>query len=143
MSFLSQAGASTPRPHPLTKHYLRKAHLVSHRGAPHLQVPQKLGTVRLRLNSFILIDGQEQGLQAGCGVHGDLLKTRRGARTTLPGQVSSFRRAFFNFRPHPLASRSFRFRSSSGSPQALWETALNHGAGKREGWKEGAHGQRE
>lgn len=88
-------------------------------------MPQKLGGVRLRLNGFILTDGQEQGLQACGGVHPAPPQPHRGRTTTGPARASSFRRAFFDFRPHPLAPRCFRFRSRSGSPYALWGTALN------------------
>lgn len=61
--------APTQSPSPPLAGWLKGAPLALE--TPYLQVPQELGGVRLRLNGFVLTDAQEQGLQAGGGVHAE------------------------------------------------------------------------
>lgn len=118
LSFLNR-GHYTPAA-PRTKYYHREAHLVLPAGAPHLQVPQELGSVRLRLNGLILTDGQEQRLQAGSGVHRKPQVESPAASTT--GQVPStaFAALFLIFGPTPSLPEA----SGSGLPQEVPATAL-------------------
>lgn len=85
-------------------------------------MPQKLGSVRLRFNGLILTDDQEQGLQAGGGVHSEPPQDRQGATAAGPGPAPSFRRAFFDFSapPPPLPEAS-----GSGLAPEVPGTALN------------------
>lgn len=134
LSFLNWG--SYPLATPRTECYYGEAHLALAAGAPHLQVPQKLGRVCLRLNGFILTDGQEQGLQAGGGVHQEPPRDRQGITTTRPLWVSSFHRAFFDFfGPTPSRPET----SGSGLAPEVSRTEWCGGGG---GEGDGRHGNR-